>query len=77
MENLENNPIESIDSKIKNILSKCDKTALVFICQKVQTEYGMDYCIGRIKAILLKDRNFTIQNALSQLEAELIEQKLY
>lgn len=68
---------EKIEALIKQKLTDCDKSGLVFICQKISTEYGMNYCIGRIKSILLKDKDFTFQNALSQLEAELIEQKLY
>jgi len=66
-----------IDNRIKEILTNCEKNALVFICQTIQTEYGMDYCIGRIKDILLKNNNFTIKNAIAHLEIELIEQKLY
>lgn len=66
-----------INQKIKDILNNCEKNALVFICNKIQTEYGMDYCIGRVKDILLKNQNFTIKNAIAHLEIELIEEKLY
>lgn len=68
---------QEIDQKIKEVLDSCDKTGLIFVCNKIQTEYGMDYCIGRVKSILLENRNLSLRNAISHLEAELIEQKLY
>lgn len=66
-----------INEKIKQILNNCEKHSLVFVCNKISTEYGMDYCIGRVKDILLKNKQFTIKNAISHLEIELVEEKLY
>lgn len=66
-----------IDNKIREKLMSCDKNRLVFICNKIQTEYGMDFCIGRVKDILIQNKDFTLSNALTHLEIELVEQKLY
>jgi hypothetical protein len=68
---------EEIKNQIKELLTSCDKTGLVFICKRVQTEHGLKYCTNRLIELVLLYPTWTMDECLGQLEAELSEQNYY
>ena len=59
--------------KLNEYISTCEKTGLIFICKKIETEKGKEYVTNKVVELLNKYPDFTIDNCLAQIESELSE----
>jgi hypothetical protein len=65
--------MKNVLQELESYISSCEKTGLVFVCKKIETEKGKNYVVSRVIEMLEKYPSFTIDNCLAQIESELSE----
>lgn len=68
---------KKINEKVETLLSNCDTTGLIYICKKMETPQGKEFCIKRIIQIMEANQHYTFENACADLEVQLTELALY
>lgn len=65
--------MENAIEKLQEYITTCEKTGLIFICKKIETEKGKEFVTAKVLELLKKYPSFTIDNCLAQIESELSE----
>ena len=60
---------------LTNYVKDCDKNGMFNVCQKAQTQNGIDFLVQRLYELMDLYKDWTPAQCLSQLEVELSEQE--